>query len=346
MEPDDNRRFIPTPPERPPEPPPERPRRSETRSKRGSHLGLAVALALVLIVGLVAWFIFEDNNSSKSNKAKTTAVSEQGLQKLVGTLGTPVFWVGPAQGARYGFERRSSGRVYVRYLTAQMKDDTTGTLTVATYPMANAYASTLALGKKSGWKQLDTGTGGATAFSSSDLPRSVYLAQPGLNYQIEVYDPTPGRAASLVKDGRVLRVTQGERVGLTLAELQKKAASLETTIYWIGPKSGVTYEYTRNPGGNVYLRYLPIGVAVGTSAAYPTVGTYPISNAYATTRAAARRAGSVKVRLTGAEAFYSKSKPTSVFVAFPGSDYQIEVYNPVSGEALATVESGRVRPVG
>ncbi len=273
-------------------------------------------------------------------------VSEQDLQKLVSAVRAPIFWVGPEQGARYGVEQRSNGQVYVRYLTAQMKADTVATLTVGTYPMKNAYTETVALGKRSGWKRLATGVGGVAAFTSSTSPLNVYLAQPGLDYQIEIYDPTPGRAAALVQAGRVLPVAQGERLGLTLAALKKQVALLGKTVYWIGPKSGVTYEYTRNPNGNVYLRYLPKGAAIGASGAYPTVGTYPMPNAAATTRKAAGRAGSVLVKLTGAEAFYTTSKPTSVYVAFTGSDYQIEVYDSVSARALAAVSSGQVRPVG
>jgi hypothetical protein len=47
----------------------------------------------------------------------------------------------------------------------------------------------------------------------------------------------------------------------------------------------------------------------------------------------------------GAEAFYSKSKPTSVYVAFNGSDHQVEVYDPVPARSLAAVKSVRVRPI-
>ncbi|MGD0166178.1 MAG: hypothetical protein ABSC51_02655 [Gaiellaceae bacterium] len=325
----------------------ERSLRSKVSENKRSLIRLAVVLALALIAGLVAWLVVGGGgNSSKSSSSTTAVVSEQGLQTLVTALNEPVFWVGPAQGVRYAVEQSSGGQVYVRYLSGKMKPDTTTTLTVGTYPMANAYATTVALGKKSGWKRLATGTGGVAAFTSSAFPRNVYFAQPGLGYQIEVYDPTLGRAAALVQAGRVLPVTQGERLGLTLAELKAKVATLGTTVYWTGPKPGVTYEYTRSPGGNIYLRYLSRGVAVGTSDTYPTVGTYPMSKATATTRAAAGRAGDVRVKLAGAEAFYSKSKPTSVYVAFAGSDYQIEVYDPVSARALAAVKSGQVRPVG
>jgi hypothetical protein len=316
-------------------------------ANKRSLLRLAAVLVIALVAGLVIWlaFVGKSNNSSKSSATKV-AISEQGLQKLVAAINMPVFWAGPEQGARYGVEQRSNGQVYVRYLTAEKKADTVATLTVGTYPMVNAYSKTIALSKQAGSTPLTTGTGGVAAFTTSAHPLSVFFALRGLDEQIEVYDPTSGRAAALVQAGRVLQVTQGERLGLTLAELKKKVSSLGTPVYWIGSKPGVTYEYTRNPNGNVYLRYLPKGVAVGISALYPTVGTYPMPKAVATTRAAGGQTGAVRVNLAGAEAFYNTSKPTSVFVAFTGSDYQIEAYDPVSTRALAAVKSGQLKPVG
>ena len=300
-------------------------------------------LVIALVAGIVIWLVV--GKSGNSSKSKTAVVSEQGLQKLVTAFAEPVYWVGPEQGVRYGVEQRPNGQVYVRYLTAQMKSDTTATLTVGTYPMNNAYGYMTKNAKKNGWTRLATGVGGVTAFASSAPSRSVYLALPYSNYQIEIYDPKPGRAVALVQAGRALPVAQGERLGLTLAALKKQVASLGTPVYWIGSKPGVTYKYIRNPNGNVYLSYLPKGVAVGASGLYPTVGTYVMKNAAATTRKAGGQAGAVRVKVAGAEAFYTKAKPESIYVAFNGSDYQIEVYDPDAAKALAAVKSGRLKAV-
>ena len=40
------------------------------------------------------------------------------------------------------------------------------------------------------------------------------------------------------------------------------------------------------------------------------------------------------------------ARPTSVFVAFPNVDFQIEVFSPKQGEARRLVERGRITPVG
>ena len=48
----------------------------------------------------------------------------------------------------------------------------------------------------------------------------------------------------------------------------------------------------------------------------------------------------------GGLAVYSTSSPTNVYVAYPGSDVQIEVFDPSAKRALRLVTSGRVAPVG
>ena len=48
----------------------------------------------------------------------------------------------------------------------------------------------------------------------------------------------------------------------------------------------------------------------------------------------------------GGIAFYSKSAPTSVYVAYPGSNVQIEVYDPSAAQAAQLVTSGKIVPVG
>ena len=59
-------------------------------------------LVFALIAGLITWLITAtSDDSSKSKKATTTIVSEQGLQKLVGAFGEPAFLVGPEPVARY-----------------------------------------------------------------------------------------------------------------------------------------------------------------------------------------------------------------------------------------------------
>jgi hypothetical protein len=46
--------------------------------------------------------------------------------------------------------------------------------------------------------------GGATVYFDSDQPSSVYVVYPGVDAQIEVYDPDFKRALQLVNSGQIV----------------------------------------------------------------------------------------------------------------------------------------------
>ncbi|HEY3921715.1 MAG TPA: hypothetical protein VGL76_06325 [Gaiellaceae bacterium] len=140
--------------------------------------------------------------------------------------------------------------------------------------------------------------------------------------------------------------SRSQAVAISKSGLRTLANSLPGPVYWIGPKSRMTYELTKTNDGRIYIRYLPPGAAIGTASAYLTVGTYPFPNAYSVTHALAGKKGSVFVPTTDAAvAFYDQSDPTNVYLAYPGSDYQVELYDPVPARAVALVEHGAVQAV-
>ena len=120
-------------------------------------------------------------------------------------------------------------------------------------------------------------------------------------------------------------------------------ASLGIRIYWIGPRQGYRYELTKTPDNRVFIRYLPDGTSVGSKKQYLTIGTYPAKNAYATARRRARAIGSVRVPVGNRVlAYYRSDTPTNVFLAYPGIDYTVEVYDPSPGHARDLVAAGHV----
>src|SRR5205807_1091001 len=128
--------------------------------------------------------------------------------------------------------------------------------------------------------------------------------------------------------------------------LRTLSAALNQPIYWAGPVPGNTYELTQTSDGRTFVRYLPQGATVGTSKALLTVGTYPVADAFASTRKVAQRSDSVRVPIGGhGVAFYARGNPTNIYLAFPGSGYQIEVYDPSAARARQLVVSGQVTPV-
>ena len=118
-------------------------------------------------------------------------------------------------------------------------------------------------------------------------------------------------------------------------------------IYWIGPMSGATYELTRTSSGRIFVRYLPKGAPVGTNKAdYTIVGTYPVPNATGVLQSLAKKSGEQQLSVPGGGiAVYSSSQPTNVYVAYPGSNLQIEVFDPSAERARNIVTSGQVVPV-
>jgi hypothetical protein len=139
---------------------------------------------------------------------------------------------------------------------------------------------------------------------------------------------------------------RADAVPISHSGLKTLARAVGRPIYWAGPMRGFTYELTKPSNSRVYIRYLPKGVAAGTTKPYLTIGTYPVQNAFAATNTASRQADSVRMKIPQrGVAFYSKNSPTNVYLAYRRSDYQIEVYDPSAERAQDLVASGRVRPV-
>jgi hypothetical protein len=76
------------------------------------------------------------------------------------------------------------------------------------------------------------------------------------------------------------------------------------------------------------------------------VGTYVVPNAAAAVRAAAAQPGAVRVPVSGGVGFYNRARPTSVYFAYPGSNVQVETYDPSPALARRLVESGAIQPIG
>jgi hypothetical protein len=137
-------------------------------------------------------------------------------------------------------------------------------------------------------------------------------------------------------------------VAATPAALRALSDEVGHPIYWVGPRPRRTYELTRTSSGTIFVRYLPPGTKVGNQEAqYTIVGTYPVPDALGVLRRLSRQTGEKSVSVPGGGlAVYSIDAPTNVYVAYPGSDVQIEVFDPSAKRALRLVTSGRVAPVG
>ena len=198
----------------PPAPDPE-------RRRAGSRRLLIVVLGVVVLAALVAVSVVLIGRGSGSSglstltttaTATTRSVTPLGplaaspavLATIAKAAGQPVFWTGTQAGYRYELTRTSAGDVYVRYLPhgAKVGNRQADYRVVGTYPYAGALA---ALQAYRGGRRTPLPGGGVVLSTTAD-PKSVHIAYPGLDYQIEVYDPVPGRALQLALAGRVTRV--------------------------------------------------------------------------------------------------------------------------------------------
>jgi hypothetical protein len=316
------------------------------------RIGAVVALAVV--AGLVVWLLARDNEkaTSRADLGSAHAVSARDLAALPATVNHPVYWVGPMRGFTYELTQTTDGRIYIRYLPAGVSvgTDQPKYLTVATYPVSNALGAVRGIAKRLRVtaSRLE---GGGLAVQDTKHPTSVYLAYRGSDYQVEVYDPSPARALQLVLSGKVTalestRPTHARPRAVTVQQLQALASSVGHPVYWVGPRAGTIYELTETSDGRIYVRYLPRGAEVDDPKPHTTVGTYPFRNPVAAIGRVARQTGGQTFSIDrGGLATVDASHPTSVYVAFPGSDYQIEVFDPSAARARRLVTSGLVVPV-
>jgi len=139
----------------------------------------------------------------------------------------------------------------------------------------------------------------------------------------------------------------GKPAATSQAQLQDLARSLGHPIYWLGPRPGTTLEVTHNSADDTYVRYLSAGAPIGSPRPdFVSVGTYLRGSAMRGLRSIAAQPGHRSITLSGGGLAVTTGGSKSVYLAYPGSDYQVEVYTPNPGEALRIVRSGQVEPLG
>lgn len=133
-------------------------------------------------------------------------------------------------------------------------------------------------------------------------------------------------------------------------ELKTMSQVIAQPIYWAGRRPGFTYEIRRGASGDVFLRYLPRGTAVGAEpdkkAPVLIIATYPLSDAYDAVVRASKKKGAVAVKIPHKGlAVYATEKPTTYYFAYPDSKYQVGVFALTAAAARKLVLHARVVPV-
>jgi hypothetical protein len=316
---------------------------------------LIVVVLLGALVGIAAGLYLRGGGASNAKHGRSAAVSARALSSWAATVGHPVYWAGPDHGYRYELTHTVDGRIYIRYLPAGVAVGSAAPdyLAVGTYPVEDALSTVRAIGSKSGGSLIKLTAGGWAAVDP-DHPLSTYIAYPGSGYEVEVYDPSPGVARRVVTSGGVgpvgsatAAVTPVKPEAASIADLRALAASSGHAIYWAGKQAGTTNELSELSGGGIFVRYLPAGFKAGDPHPFPTVATYPVQGAYAAVEKIASRAGATRIKVAnGGIAVIDPAHPDSVYLAYPGGNVEVEVFDPSAGHARRLVASGAIVPVG
>ena len=168
-------------------------------------LYFVLALAMAAAFALVAISLVVRNGGGEvplPTGPGPAAVSEAQLKELAARADHPVYWAGSKSGS---YElTRTGGRIYIRYLSSASKvgDPAPNYLTVGTYEQKDAFPSIQRAAQRPGAVSVGLAKDGLLVFNAS-TPKSVYFSYPEAKYEVEVYDPSPEQARSLVLDGTI-----------------------------------------------------------------------------------------------------------------------------------------------
>lgn len=133
---------------------------------------------------------------------------------------------------------------------------------------------------------------------------------------------------------------------VSVASLRKAAATQDTPIYWAGLTSGSELELSQPSADRIYVRYLPSGVEAGDPRPFLTVGSYRFEDPTAALRSRGGEPGGVLASAPGGGVVYfDRANPKSVYLAYPDTEVEVEVFAPEFKEALQLVTDGRIVPV-
>lgn len=139
-----------------------------------------------------------------------------------------------------------------------------------------------------------------------------------------------------LSDRTTLAAQTSGGVCLSEDELRALISSNKIVAYWTGPIKDATYSINTTTPGQVFVRYIPKGMECGdTEPKFRVIATYNEANAYESTQQAGNQAEGVSLANTdGSIVYFSKNAPNNVYLAYPGIDYQIEIYDPDAKTAV------------
>lgn len=170
------------------------------RPARSRPAMVLVALLALAAAGAVAVSVFRGDEEIASDPP--AAVSQDELVVLAGARDTPVYWAGRIAGRKLELTTTADG-TFVRYLPTGVRAGADRrALTVATYPVRDAYATANTRAKAESMVSRRSRNGGVAVWSRAQ-PTSVYVAFPGVGQLIEIYSPDAAEARRLALSGLI-----------------------------------------------------------------------------------------------------------------------------------------------
>ena len=167
-----------------------------------------VVVVLLIAVGVGLFFLLHKSTKHKpqGTGAKTSRIgpvlmsaSQLKIQSRI--IGSPIYWAGPLKGYSYELTRTTKGFLYVRYLPKRFRAGAPSArfLIISTYPFVGAYDGL----KKAAHGKAIAGQNDSILVVNPSYRKSVLMAWPGVDYQVEVYDPNPTISATIAESGRI-----------------------------------------------------------------------------------------------------------------------------------------------
>jgi hypothetical protein len=187
-----------------------KPAASSSLRKQAKALPLPLlALVVLAVIAFGVLLLLRGHgagNTTLPPVGTAAGVSETQLKALASQTNHAIYWAGPKSGT-YELTRTIDGRIYVRYLPSPDKvgDRSPSYLTVGTYPTKQACPAIKRAAARPGGVSVKIDHGGLLVFNA-DSPKSVYFSYPKSGYQVEVYDPSPQQARTLVLGGKITPV--------------------------------------------------------------------------------------------------------------------------------------------
>ena len=141
--------------------------------------------------------------------------------------------------------------------------------------------------------------------------------------------------------------TSADQVVLTEPELRQIVSELGKTIYWAGPMTNAKYTLSVTDTAS-FVRYLPDGEGASDAGLnYLIIATYEINAAYEAVQTAGNEQDGISISNSdGAAIYYNKNAPNNVYLAYPNTNFQLEIFDPSADRALQIATgAGLLQPI-